>query len=140
MLSREEIERRIPHAGRMCLLDSVLDWDEKTIRCRAISHRDTDNPLRSNSILSSVHGIEYAAQAGAVHGSLLDADAAARGGVLAAVRNVVLHQDRLDDLVDALTIEASRLVGGQDGWMYAFAIHCQQRAIVEGRFSVMFPD
>ena len=41
------IASRIPHAGRMCLLDRVECWDTQRIRCRARSHRDADNPLRA---------------------------------------------------------------------------------------------
>ena len=31
----------------MCLLEEVLEWDENAIACRAVSHRDPANPLRS---------------------------------------------------------------------------------------------
>ncbi len=122
----------------MCLLDAVTQWNSNSILCRATSHRDANNPLRSHGQLASVHGIEYAAQAGAVHGALVEPDAAARGGVLAAVRNVQLHRTRLDDLPSELIIEARRLVGGGEGWMYAFAVRCDASTVVEGRFSVMF--
>ena len=54
------IAAHIPHAGTMCVLDSVDAWDTERIRCTATSHRDPDNPLRAHGRLASVCGIEYA--------------------------------------------------------------------------------
>ena len=65
------IEPHIPHKGRMCLLDDVLSWDRSRIRCRSAQHRTPDNPLRAHGRLGAACGIEYAAQAMAVHGALL---------------------------------------------------------------------
>src|ERR1700747_1616723 len=111
-LDRQWIEQHIPHKGRMCLLDEVLAWDARRIRCRSATHRATDNPLRSHGRLGAACGIEYAAQAMAVHGALVAASAplertvssnarASIGpaiGYLASVRNVVLCVERLDDI------------------------------------------
>ena len=69
------IEQHIPHKGRMCLLDAVLSWDATRIRCRSASHRTPDNPLRAHGRLGAACGIEYAAQAMAVHGALVAASA-----------------------------------------------------------------
>ena len=70
-LSRNQIAERIPHAGRMVLLDEVVEWDDEHIVCRSGSHQDRANPLALAGQLSSVCAVEYAAQAMAVHGSLL---------------------------------------------------------------------
>jgi predicted hotdog family 3-hydroxylacyl-ACP dehydratase len=59
----------------MCLLDDVLSWDASRIRCRSASHRTPDNPLRAHGRLGAACGIEYAAQAMAVHGALVGASA-----------------------------------------------------------------
>jgi predicted hotdog family 3-hydroxylacyl-ACP dehydratase len=70
----------------MCLLDGVLEWDAQHIVCRASSHRDPANPLRVADTRPAACGIEYGAQAMAVHGALLAADGAPLGpGVLASV-------------------------------------------------------
>ncbi|MBV8403145.1 MAG: 3-hydroxylacyl-ACP dehydratase, partial [Gammaproteobacteria bacterium] len=117
-LDHEWIEQHIPHKGRMCLLDEVLSWDAGRIRCRSASHRARDNPLRAHGRLGAACGIEYAAQAMAVHGALIASSAplastvavSVRGsiasmGYLASVRNVALHVSRLDDLeVDLIAI------------------------------------
>jgi len=96
MLGRAEIAARIPQAGRMCLLDRVLGWDERHIECAAESHRDADNPLRERGGLPVWAGVEYAAQAAAVHGALVAANAQARAGVLAKVSNLVPVCEWLD--------------------------------------------
>ena len=94
------IARHIPHQGSMCLLDCVEVWDQQRIQCRASSHRAADNPLRAFSRLGTVCGIEYAAQAMAVHGALLAPpdSASARVGYLVSVRGTQLHVLRLDEI------------------------------------------
>ena len=74
-LDRQWIEQHIAHKGRMCLLDEVLSWDAARIRCRSATHRSADNPLRLHGRLGAACGIEYAAQAMAVHGALIAASA-----------------------------------------------------------------
>ena len=69
MLDRAAIAASIPHHGAMCLLDAVVDWSETAIFCRAVSHTDPANPLRADGRLGAEAGIEYAAQARAVHGA-----------------------------------------------------------------------
>src|ERR1700730_12216010 len=111
-LDRQWIEQHIPHKGRMCLLDEVLSWDATRIRCRRPTHRSADNPLRLYGRIRAACGIEYAAQAMAVHGALVAASAplastvstSVRGsigstvGYLASVRNASLHGARLHHL------------------------------------------
>ena len=67
----ERIRELVPHAGKMCLLERVVDCDTASIRCETRSHLDRANPLRRNGHLSSVCAIEYAAQAMALHGALM---------------------------------------------------------------------
>jgi predicted hotdog family 3-hydroxylacyl-ACP dehydratase len=80
-LDRSWIEQNIPHHGRMCLLDEVLEWDAQHIRCRSGTHRQPDHPLRSQGRLGAACGIEYAAQAMAVHGALAGGAVADASGV-----------------------------------------------------------
>src|SRR4051794_13876660 len=70
-LNHAGIAARIPHAGRMCVLDRLLRWNETELVCSASSHRDPANPLRSATGLLAPVLIEYAAQAMALHGGLL---------------------------------------------------------------------
>jgi predicted hotdog family 3-hydroxylacyl-ACP dehydratase len=46
-LDRAGIAARIPHAGRMCLLERLTAWSLSEIRCEAIDHRDPGHPLRT---------------------------------------------------------------------------------------------
>src|SRR6476646_6259294 len=109
-LNRDWIAAHIPHQGTMCLLDGVEIWDAQQIRCIASSHRDAANPLRAHGRLGAACGIEYAAQAMAVHGALLaSGEDGLKQGYLASVRSVQLHVPRLDDIADALIVEAERL-------------------------------
>ena len=69
-IDKPEIRTLIPHAGTMCLLDNVIDWDDESIVCVTNTHRDANNPLRRHNQLSAVHALEYGAQAAAIHGGL----------------------------------------------------------------------
>ena len=104
------ITQHIPHQGAMCLLDHVAAWDEQRIECRAGSHRDPGNPLRAHGRLGAACGIEYAAQAMAVHGALLaPADGArAKAGYLVSVRGARLHVASLDDIAAKTVPESIR--------------------------------
>jgi len=144
-LQHADIARRIPHQGRMCLLECVSAWDARQIHGEAISHRDTSNPLRAHGRLGAACGIEYAAQAMAVHGALLaesEADTGAAGqepamGYLVSIRGVTLHVDRLDDLSEALTIRAERLSGDSHTILYSFTLHAGRRLLLDGRAAVI---
>ena len=138
MLDRAAIAARIPHQGSMCLLDAVLAWDSGQIHCRASSHRQPDNPLRAAERLGAACGIEYAAQAMAVHGALLAPEGAPpRPGYLASVRSVQLAVDRLDDLAQDLDIVAERLSGDENNILYHFRVEHAGNLLLSGRAAVM---
>ncbi len=133
------ITQHIPHQGAMCLLDHVAAWDEQRIECRAGSHRDPGNPLRAHGRLGAACGIEYAAQAMAVHGALLaPADGArAKAGYLVSVRGARLHVARLDDIAADLQVEASCITRGENNVLYQFSIRAADRLLLEGRAAVV---
>ena len=139
VMDRAWIARHIPHQGGMCLLDCVEAWDERRIQCRASSHRAADNPLRAYGRLGAVCGIEYAAQAMAVHGALLAPpdDPVARAGYLVSARGVRLHVPRLDDIDADLVIEASCITRGENNILYQFSISAAGRLLLDGRAAVV---
>jgi predicted hotdog family 3-hydroxylacyl-ACP dehydratase len=138
VLNTADIARRIPHQGSMCLLERVMQWGENTIVCTASSHRALDNPLRANDRLGAACGVEYAAQAMAVHGSLLaQADGAPRVGYLASVRAVELCVSRLDDLAGDLTITAERITGDANNILYRFTVAADGQTLLTGRAAVV---
>jgi predicted hotdog family 3-hydroxylacyl-ACP dehydratase len=142
-MNRSWIEARIPHQGRMCLLDEVIEWDPHHIRCRTETHRAPDNPLRSHDRLGIACGIEYAAQAMALHGALAGgapgagAGGPSRVGLLAGVRDVRLHVLRLDDIESDLICEAAHLAGDSLTALYEFALRDRDRILLSGRASVV---
>ena len=122
----------------MCLLDAVLEWSETAITCRATSHTQPNNPLRAAGRLGAANGIEYAAQAMAIHGALLaNSDDQPRQGYLTSVRSVQLHVARLDDLPDELTVQAERLSGDANNILYQFAVSHAECCLLEGRAAVV---
>jgi len=133
-MNRDAICARLPHAGRMCLLERLEHWDEHTIVCVASSHRDPENPLRSHGRLHAVCAVEYAAQAMALHGSLLNApDTPPAIGYLASVRDLKLDIEDLGAIAAHLRIRAQRLSGDAGGFVYEFEIRADDRLLVSGR-------
>lgn len=138
---RDWIAARIPHQGTMRLLDGVLDWDENVVRCMSGTHARADNPLRAQGRLAAVCGIEYAAQAMAVHGALLaaqeDSPSRPRSGYLASVRKLELLVERLDDIDAPLLVEARRVSGEGASVLYAFTVSADGRSLLSGRAAVI---
>jgi len=139
-LDRSWIEAHIPHQGAMCLLDEIVDWDESRARCRATSHRSPGNPLRAFFRLGAACGIEYAAQAMAVHGALM---ASTRGGAspagfLASVRGVQLHVDRLDQILADLMACVERVSADERTAIYAFSLRADEQVLLTGRAAITF--
>ena len=144
-LNHDEIAARIPHQGSMCLLDRVVAWDENRIVCRAVSHRDANNshrdaanPLRAADRLGAANGIEYAAQAMAVHAALLTTGGERpKAGYLTSVRSVNLHVARLDDIAAELEIVAERQSGDAASVLYSFTISTAGQLLLDGRVTAV---
>jgi len=144
---------RLPHAGRMCLLAHLESWNDDSITCIATSHRDADNPLRSNGRLHAVAGVEYAAQVMALHGNLLsatDTPTAMDGGsaenagavfrppamgYLASVRDLKIDFEDLGAVAEDLRVTAHRLSGDVSGFIYEFEIRAGARMVLSGRLT-----
>lgn len=133
------IARHIPHQGSMCLLDYVEAWDRERIRCRASSHRSADNPLRAYGRLGAACGIEYAAQAMAVHGALLAPpdSSSARVGYLVSVRGTQLQVPRLDDIAADLLVEAVCVTRSENNILYQFSVSAAGCLLLNGRAAVV---
>lgn len=134
-LAREAIAGLVPHAGAMCLLEAVEEWDERAIVCHARSHRDSANPLRSAGQLAAIMGVEYAAQAVAVHGGLTGN--LPRTGYLAALRDVECSVERLDTIAEDLTIHATQVAAESGRLLYDFRIDAGGRELLRGRLTVV---
>lgn len=139
-IAREEILALIPHAGAMCLLDTVESWDETVITCLSARYDGVDNPLRrADGSLGSACGIELAAQAMAVHGRLsADADGPPRPGFLVGLRDVRLLAATFPSDIGPLTVTARRLMGDAQGAVYAFTVVTPAEPWLSGRATVLF--
>src|SRR5690348_18509587 len=123
----------------MCLLDEVVQWDDRKIACVSNTHRDPANPLRRQRRLSAVHAFEYGAQAAAIHGGLR---AHAEGGIappgyLAALRDGELKIDRLDQIGSALHVRAQRLYGETVNTVYECEVSADGKILVRGRVVII---
>lgn len=141
---REAIAALIPHQGRMCLLDSVLECTSEYIVCLSRSHQRPDHPLRHLGRLSAVHLCEYGAQAVAVHGALIQSNASpARPGMLVALRDVKLYIDYLDNSVEcreqALQVRAVCVHADSTGCVYDFSVRTASSGttLASGRVTIM---
>lgn len=139
MLSRQAICELMPHAGSMCLLDELLEWDSETILCLSLSHLSPTNPLRSQNKLNAIHAFEYAAQAIGLHGGLLAQSAGEppSSGMLVSLRQAQLHREYLDDTEATLTISAHRLLADSRNLLYAFELNLEHEAVAAGRAAVI---
>ena len=136
-MTREAIAALIPHQGEMCLWEHIVEWDDARIVLETHSHRSLDNPLRANGKLRAVHLCEYGAQAMAVHGALKAAPERAPPGMLVSLRSVTFARDYVDDLTDALRVEAVCLQAGDSSQQYSFKITNAGETIAEGRAAVL---
>jgi len=138
-IEKSEIRSLIPHAADMCLLDRVIEWDDKSILCSSETHLNPANPLRHGQQLSALHAFEYGAQAAAVHGGLRarSAGAPAPACYLAALRDAHLHVARLDEVGAPLEIRAQRLFGDGGNTVYQCFISAGATLIAEGRVTIM---
>ncbi len=135
-LGADEIAGLVPHAGAMCLLDGVLDWDATRLRAVTARHRSRANPLRRDGMLPAACGLEFAFQAMALHGALGRGSGRAVG-FLSSLRDVSLTAERLDDVEGELLIEVEALIAEPVGSVYRFAISEAGRALLAGQQDVI---
>lgn len=138
LLNKTDIRRLLPHDGAMCLLDAVEAWSPAAIRCVSLSHQDKMNPLRRDGRLEGVCGLEYAAQAMAVHIGLTvpNADSIPKVGYIGAVRDCVLHVAFLDRLPGILEINANQVYRQNSCVIYDFSLWMEKRLLLQGRASL----
>jgi len=138
-IERETLCELIPHSGQMCLLEYVEGWGDDWIVCGSTTHQKVDNPLRCKDLLSVVHAAEYGAQAMAVHGGLLQQRLGVKvsSGYLVALKDVIFHVMRLDDIKGDMRVKATRLIESENSLMYAFEISINDKKILNARATVI---
>jgi predicted hotdog family 3-hydroxylacyl-ACP dehydratase len=130
-----KIAALVPQKGAMCLLDEILSFDARGVVCRTASHRLPGNPLRCDGRLPALAGIEYGAQAMAVHGAL-QSSGALQAGLLAGARAVQCRSRYLDEEPGPLTVRAERLVADGRRLLYSFVVEGAAE-LVRGRIAVV---
>lgn len=129
----------LPHRGAMNLLDEVVAWDGETLHARARGHGAPRHPLRRDGVLPIVAAVEYAAQAAAAHGVLVDVGGpGGAAGFLASARGVAFHRERLDDVAAPLDIVVERMAAAAGGVVYGFRVSAGGEPLAEGRLAVVF--
>jgi len=139
-LNSQEIEQRLPHAGKMSLLDKVTHADRLTLSASAVSHLSSNNPLRLNHKLSSINGIEYAAQAMAIHGFLLSelkqTEASTQTRYIATIRNIDIFTPFFPETESVIKIEVEQLMSDTNGFTYQFHISDGKKALISGKITI----
>jgi len=137
-LTKADLCLLLPHTGAMCLLDEVVESNDREIRCRSRSHRDPSNPLRREGRLPAICGIEYVAQAMGIQGRLARRDAdKPTAGFLASLRDVQLSVEWLDDVDAPLDILVRRIADSADSVMCEFELRAGERRLLTGRATLL---
>ncbi len=137
------LDTLLPHAGRMRLIDRIERYDAERIVCATASHRATRHPLSHAGVLPIVCGLEYGAQAMAMHGTLLARAAAPaagpppRHGLLIAASDVSWTVERLDECAAPLLIEAISEVRDDRHVSYRFELRAAGFVVLSGRALVL---
>ncbi len=134
-MNSEEVERVLPHADRMVLVDRVITMDASTIHCRGKNPTDPRHPLREGAILPIVAGIEYAAQAAALHAIVTDQARGPARGQLVILQDVSWTTDRLDVSTE-IDIHAEEIARVANGLHYRFVLSSTECELISGRLMI----
>jgi predicted hotdog family 3-hydroxylacyl-ACP dehydratase len=129
----------VPHQGSMCLLERVVEWDDRHVVLETATHRSPANPLLANGRLRSLHLCEYGAQAMAVHGGLRGSVTGVKPkpGMLVSLRAVRFTRDYIEDLPGELRVEAECLQADAGSLQYRFVVRHGETLLAEGRAAVV---
>ncbi|MGB4117578.1 MAG: hypothetical protein WBK51_13645 [Polaromonas sp.] len=136
-LNPTDIESLLPQKGAMCFLDAVTDWDNENIHCSAAVPGAT-HPLMRNGRVPALVAIEYAAQATALHGALLDMASQPQDGMLAKLRDIDLHCAWFPVNSNGLTVHATLISRSAGGCAYSFKVGNTHQPIASGSLLVAF--
>lgn len=136
-LNRACIQRLVPHTDAMCLLDAVTDWQAQSINCLAAAPGVT-HPLSRDGKVPAIIAVEYAAQAAAVHGALLDQAGGAKMGVIAKLSSIEIPSEWFPCAVTSIAVYAQLLSRTTQACLYEFRVMGGGCAIAQGRLLIAF--
>lgn len=132
-----DIAPLLPHAAPMILIESPIESAENYLMCRTDSHLLANHPLRIEGILNIFSGIEYAAQAMALHARLSGAPGQEGEqpprGFVATASKVKAFAARLDQYPHPLLVRVDRIASSRDSSLYSFIIKADEILLLEGQ-------
>ncbi len=131
------ISNLLPHSGEMVFIDRIVDWGDEFLKGAVRGDFLERNPLLVNGRMPALCCIEICAQAMALHGALIS-DEAARGGLLASLRNIKIHSRFLASEEAACTAEVHLIMKTAKSCAYEFCFMSDQDRVVEGQAGVFF--
>lgn len=114
-------------------------WHADGIVCASNSHHCADHPLLAHGQLLALAGIEYSAQAMALHGALAghaDGVGVGAAGVLASLRQVTVHVPLLNVIRSEILVHAEQFVRQQRHLLYAFRVEGDGGVLRQGRAAI----
>ncbi len=142
-MKKSQICQLLPHSGTMCLIDEIVSWDKEMLVAKTMSHTELKNPLTNEDSLNSIHGVEYAAQAMALHSALIKSEKMEQTktrGYLASVKNINILQEYLfekqGDDITPLLIKVFVLMAGSQGFSYQFEILKGDQVYISGKITI----
>lgn len=123
---------QMPHSGPMRLIRRIVSADQTSIHCVAVDHNYAGFPLQLDGVLHTVTLVELGAQAAAAHASLFET----RGnhtGLLVALQNIELAQQKFECIPDPLLIFATQLHFDTNGSIYRFRICSREVDLLTGQ-------
>jgi len=154
LLEGKAIAALIPHSGNMCLLNSVLAWDEQHIEALVTDVHSARNPLRENGELHTIVLVEYAAQAAAVHAALsgggmvgdvsddvggVGSISGERAAYIGSIKAMTLHEPTVDRSENELLCNAQCLLNNTNGAIYQLTVCAQEKKLMEARLVLILP-
>lgn len=122
-VTSRDLDRVLPHGPAARLVDAVVEMDAESILCRASA--PAESPYGDGVTLSTLIGVEMAAQAAAVHQARLGMESGGEpgaSGYVVRARRLEIFRERLEGPVSILA--EARLVSSS-GALRVYRITCR---------------
>ena len=126
---------QLPHGPGMRLVDGLIDFDTREIHCRA--HIQPGNPLLDQQQLHPLICLEYAAQAAAIHGILINKGFTANQPAYVGAIKECHWQHGSPAVRQTLLITATAEYLADEGAIYGFSVAGEDGDICRGRMTLV---
>lgn len=141
MIDINKLYQALPHSDDMCLIQNIIDWSESTICCSTTAHLDADNILAIDSRLPAWSGIEYIAQALALHGVLLkgaEEQLVIQKAFVATIQTAEIFTDDISQYPGALTIQATIIFSQENSAVFDCSLEYDGEELLSCECGVIF--